>query len=189
MLRPLACCLALPLLAACAEPDAAEYPRLMPLSELNQPPAIPAHAAEAASDPAAVGAALDARRAEAAARADAARRSVTDAGSLGDRAAALRRRAGALAATELPQGAPTPAPTTGAAATPAPAAPSTGSATPPAPDATTDPAADPETAARVRALRERARALSEQPVGATPAPLPPCPPGTTDPVAARCNPG
>lgn len=160
MLRPLACCLALPLLAACAEPDAAEYPRLMPLSELNQPPAIPAHAAEAASDPAAVGAALDARRAEAAARADAARRPVTDAGSLGDRAAALRRRAGALAATELPQGA-----------------------------TTTDPAADPETAARVRALRERARALSEQPVGATPAPLPPCPPGTTDPVAARCNPG
>ena len=66
MLRPLACCLALPLLAACAEPDAAEYPRLMPLSELNQPPAIPAHATEAASAPAAVGAALDARRAEAA---------------------------------------------------------------------------------------------------------------------------
>ncbi|MFC0811311.1 hypothetical protein ACFHYO_04175, partial [Paracoccus panacisoli] len=65
MLRPLACCLALPLLAACAEPDAAEYPRLMPLSELNQPPAIPAHAAEAASDPAAAGAALDARPAEA----------------------------------------------------------------------------------------------------------------------------
>lgn len=188
MLRPLACCLALPLLAACAEPDAAEYPRLMPLSELNQPPAIPAHAAEAASDPAAVGAALDARRAEAAARADAARRPVTDAGSLGDRAAALRRRAGALAATELPQGATTPAPTTDAAAPPAPAAPTT-DAPAPAPAATTDPAADPETAARVRALRERARALSEQPVGATPAPLPPCPPGTTDPVAARCNPG
>ncbi|QJD16033.1 hypothetical protein [Paracoccus sanguinis] len=175
MLRPLACCLALPLLAACAEPDAAEYPRLMPLSELNQPPAIPAHAAEAASDPAAVGAALDARRAEAAARADAARRPVTDAGSLGDRAAALRRRAGVLAATELPQGTASASPTTYAPA--------------PAPDATTDPAADPETAARVRALRERARALSEQPVGATPAPLPPCPPGTTDPVAARCNPG
>ena len=76
----------------------------------------------------------------------------------------------------MPQGATTPAPTTGAAA-------------PAAPSATIDPAADPETAARVRALRERARALSEQPVGANPAPLPSCPPGTSDPVAARCNPG
>ena len=36
-------------LTACAQPDEADYPRLLPLSELNQPPAIPAHAADAAA--------------------------------------------------------------------------------------------------------------------------------------------
>ena len=47
-------------------------------------------------------------------------------------------------------------------------------------------AADPATAARIRALRERARALSDQPVGAA-TPLPDCPPGTADPAAANCK--
>ena len=35
--------------AACGSDES--YPRLLPLSELNAPPAIPAHAADAAADP------------------------------------------------------------------------------------------------------------------------------------------
>lgn len=157
-------------LTACAQPDEAEYPRLLPLSELNQPPAIPAHAADAAADPEAVGAALDARRAAAEARAQAARRPVSDAAALGDRATDLQRRADALARTELPAAQP-PRTETGTAA------PTAG------PADTTDPA----TAARIRALRDRARALSDQPVGAV-TPLPDCPPGTADPAAVPCKP-
>lgn len=104
-------------LTACAQPDEADYPRLLPLSELNQPPAIPAHAADAAADPEAVGAALDARRAAAEARAQAARRPVSDAAALGDRATDLQRRADALARTELPAAQP-PRTETGTAAPP-----------------------------------------------------------------------
>lgn len=139
------------------------YPPLLPLSDLNRPPAIPAHAADAAADPQAVGAALQARRAEAAARADDARGTVTDADALAGRAGALRTRADALAATELPRDT-------------APAA------------SNSAPASDPATAARARALRERARALSDNPVAGELAPLPPCPPGTVDAAASRCNP-
>lgn len=161
-------------LTACAQPDEADYPRLLPLSELNQPPAIPAHAADAAADPEAVGAALDARRAAAEARAQAARRPVSDAAALGDRATDLQRRADALARTELPAAQPPRTDTGTAAPTAGPTA---------APADTTDPA----TAARIRALRDRARALSDQPVGAV-TPLPDCPPGTADPAAVPCKP-
>ena len=150
-------------LAACGPTDDT-YPRLLPLSELNHPPAIPAHAADAAADPQAVGAALQARREEAAARADDARGAVTDADALAGRAGALRRRADALAATELPRD---PAPAAARESAPAP---------------------DPATAARARALRDRARALSDNPVAGDLAPLPPCPPGTVDAAASRCNP-
>lgn len=172
--HPVLALFALPLLlSACAPQDEAAYPRLLPLSELNKAPAIPAHAADAAADPQAVGQALDARRAEAESRARAARRPVTDAEALGDRASALRRRAEALAAAEMPTAE-------------TPTAPPHEDGTPPAAgSAPAEAATDPGTAARVRALRERARALSEQPV--TGAPLPPCPPGTTDPAAARCT--
>ncbi|WP_134725533.1 hypothetical protein [Paracoccus luteus] len=149
-------------LSGCGQDDAA-YPRLLPLSELNRPPAIPAHAQDAAADPQAVGAALQARRAEAAARAGDARGPVADADALAGRARALRTRADALAATELPQG-----PTSAA----------TSAATPVAPP-------EAATAARAQALRDRARALSERPVAGQPA----CPPGTADAAASRCNPG
>ena len=44
-----------------------------------------------------------------------------------------------------------------------------------------------DTAARIRALRDRARALGDEPVGAT-MPRPDCPPGTADPAAVPCKP-
>lgn len=181
--RPLIAVLSLIVpLAACGEHDAAAYPRLLPLSELNRPPAIPAHAADAAADPAAVGAALDARRAKAAALADAARRPVTDADALGQRAAQLRRRAGELAQADLAAAGGAAGGPPGSASTqptPQPAA-------APADSALVDPApADPATAARADALRERARAMTGQPARAA---LPNCPPGVRDPAAARCQP-
>lgn len=151
--------------AACGSDES--YPRLLPLSELNAPPAIPAHAADAAADPEAVGEALRARRAETAARAAAAQGTVADATALGARAGALRERAEALARRDPAQG--------GAVSVSAPAS---------APQAT--PETDPETAARAQALRERARRMLED--GAAPADLPPCPPGTADPAAAGCLP-
>ncbi|MBB1490018.1 MULTISPECIES: hypothetical protein [unclassified Paracoccus (in: a-proteobacteria)] len=136
-------------LAACGGSDES-YPRLLPLSDLTAPPAIPAHAADAAAHPEAVGEALRARRARAAARAGGAQGPVTDAAGLQARAAALRDRAGQLAAAE-PQG--------GASLTIAPAG--------------SDPpeATDPETAARAEALRERARRMLDG------EPAPSCPPG------------
>ncbi|SDL03297.1 hypothetical protein [Paracoccus chinensis] len=149
--------------AACGGADDA-YPRLVPLSELNAPPAIPAHAAEAAADPEAVGEALRARRAEAAARAAAAQGTPADTAALTRRAAALRDRAEELSRRDP-----------GAAGVSVSAAPSQS-----APDT------DPETAARARALRERARRMLDG--DAAPADLPPCPPGTADPTAAGCLP-
>lgn len=141
--------------SACGDSDGA-YPRLLPLSDLTAPPAIPAHAADAAADPEAVGDALRARRAEAAARAGGTRAPVTDAAALQARAAALRARAGELAEAEPPGG---------ASLTIAPAGAGT-------PAQATDPAA----AARAEALRERARRMLD----AAPAPSP-CPGG-----AATC---
>lgn len=143
-------------LAACGGSDMA-YPRLLPLSDLTAPPAIPAHAADAAADPEAVGEALRAHRAEAAARAGAAQGPVTDAARLQARAAALRDRAGQIAAAE---------PSGGASLTIAPAV-----AAPAA--RTTDPGTD----ARAEALRERARrmlngAASDCPPGAAACPQP-----------------
>ncbi|MDO5370966.1 hypothetical protein [Paracoccus sp. (in: a-proteobacteria)] len=140
---------ALLVLAACGGSDQA-YPRLLPLSDLTAPPAVPVHAADAAADPEAVGEALRARRAEAAARAGATQGPVTDAAGLQARAAALRDRAGQIAAAE---------PSGGASLTiaPAVAAPTT---------RTTDPGTD----ARAEALRERARRMLD---GAPPD----CPPG------------
>lgn len=138
-------------LAACDD-SGATYPRLLPLSDLTAPPAIPVHAADAAADPEAVGEALRARRAEAAAQAGGARAPVTNAAALQARAAALQARAGELAAAE---------PSGGASLTITP-----GGAEP-APQAT-----DPEAAARAEALRARARRMLEgEP------PSSPCPPG------------
>jgi hypothetical protein len=102
-----------------------------------------------------VGAALQARRAEAAADAAADRRPVTDAAALGARADALRARAGQLATAE---------PSGGASLTVAPTA------------AGARPATDPEAAARAEALRERARRMLEDEPSACPPGAAPCPP-------------
>lgn len=140
-------------LAACGGSDEA-YPRLLPLSDLTAPPDIPAHAADAAADPDAVGEALRARRAETAARATRAQGQVTDAAALQGRAAALQDRVGQLARAE---------PSGGASLTIAPAGAGTTQAT------------DAETAARAEALRERARRMLD----GEPAPSP-CPPGAAN---------
>ena len=173
-------------LAACSGQDRGDYPQLLPLSQLNQPPAVPAHAADAAADPQAVGAALKARRAEAAARTAAAGAPVTDAAALGRRAEDLQRRAGALARAQMsetagqgePPGQGTPSPVTPSPvpANPAPSGPA-------GPGAGKD---DPVTAARAEALRERARALSARPVTDAPRPSPATPACAPDPTS--CNP-
>ena len=161
--------LALIPLAACAQPDDAAYPRLLPMSQLTAPPAIPAHAADAAADPQAVGDALKARRGATAAAAQSVSGPVTDATVLTNRARALQSRAEALKQAQLPTPAASP------------------DAAPPAATSTTpDDSTDPAMAARIRALRDRAGALSSTPVGgATPLPL--CPPGTPDTAAANCR--
>ncbi len=114
-------------LAGCGDPGGRPYPQLLPLSQLNAPPAVPAHAAEAATDPAAVESSLRAR--QAAARRHAPGSPATGDAALAARAAALRARADALAATD---------PAAAAVSTPATET-------------------DPETAARAEALRQRAR--------------------------------
>lgn len=113
-------------LAGCGDPGGRPYPQLLPLSQLNAPPAVPAHAAEAATDPAAVESSLRAR--QAAARRHAPGSPATGDAALAARAAALRARADALAATD---------PAAAAVSTPATET-------------------DPETAARAEALRQRA---------------------------------
>ena len=85
-------------LAGCGDPGGRPYPQLLPLSQLNAPPAVPAHAAEAATDPAAVESSLRAR--QAAARRHAPGSPATGDAALAARAAALRARADALAATD-----------------------------------------------------------------------------------------
>ncbi|WP_199261726.1 hypothetical protein, partial [Paracoccus binzhouensis] len=52
--------LALAALTACGD-DTSDYPALMPTDRLLAPPALPGHAADAATDPEAATAALDAR--------------------------------------------------------------------------------------------------------------------------------
>lgn len=93
-LIPLAALIAL---AGCGDPGGQPYPQLLPLSQLNAPPAVPAHAADAAADPGAVESSLRARQAAAHRHAPASPAADT---ALTDRAAALRARAGALAATD-----------------------------------------------------------------------------------------
>ncbi|WP_415392676.1 hypothetical protein [Paracoccus sp. SJTW-4] len=107
LIRRLAPLAALAVLAGCGDPGGGDYPRLLPLSQLNAPPAVPAHAAEAAADPSAVETSLRAR--QAAARRHAPESPVTGDAALAARAAALRARAGALAATDPAAAAPTPA--------------------------------------------------------------------------------
>ena len=94
-------------LAGCGDPGGRPYPQLLPLSQLNAPPAVPAHAAEAATDPAAVESSLRAR--QAAARRHAPGSPATGDAALAARAAALRARAGTLAATDPAAAASTPA--------------------------------------------------------------------------------
>lgn len=151
--------LALASLAACGQPDEADYPRLLPLSQLNAPPAIPAHAADAAADPQAVGDALKTRRAQAQADVGAMSGPVADAAALSARARALQSRADALQR----EGA---VPAAGAVQIP-------GAESSPASGAV--PEADPAMNARLRALRDRADGLSARPA-ADSAPLPLCPP-------------
>lgn len=163
-------------LLACAQPDDAAYPQLLPLSQLNAPPAIPAHAAEAAADPQAVGDALRARRAQTQADSGALAGPVTDAASLETRARALQSRADALRRETPAAAAISPAPSSSLPSSSA--------------GAGTDDAADPATEARLRALRDRAGALASQPIADGAAPLPLCPPGTpvTDGRASGCRP-
>ena len=172
------------ILAACTGQDRGDYPQLLPLSQINQPPAVPAHAADAAADPQAVGAALDARRAEAAARATAMRAPVTDAAALGRRADDLQRRAGALAQTPMPQAAPQGEPA--AALSPITASPAPADPAPPGAAGAAADKDDAVTAARAEALRERARALSGSPVTSAPRPSPAAPACAPDPTS--CNP-
>lgn len=165
LIRRLVPLVALGALTGCGDPGGEAYPQLLPLAELNGAPALPPHAADAAADPAGVEASLRARQAAAHRHAPAA--APTGDAALAARAAALRTRAAALAATD-------PA----AAATPVPTPP----VVTPGTDAATE--TDPETAARAKALRQRAREMLDTPVGD----LPPCPPGTADPKAAGCTP-
>ena len=125
-------------LAGCGDPGGRPYPQLLPLSQLNAPPAVPAHAAEAATDPAAVESSLRAR--QAAARRHAPGSPATGDAALAARAAALRARADALAATD---------PAAAAVSTPATET-------------------DPETAARAEALRQRARDMRGTSAGELP---------------------
>lgn len=141
-------------LAACGD-RTADYPRLLPLSDLTAPPAIPAHAADAAADPDAVGSALRARRADTVARAAGGKGPVTDAAALRSRAAALQDRAKELAATE-------PGGDVALTIAPAEAVPAM---QPP----------DSDAAARAEALRDRARRLRD---GAPPSSD--CPAGAAD---------
>lgn len=145
-------------LAGCGDPGGRPYPQLLPLSQLNAPPAVPAHAADAATDPASVESALRNRGAAAHRHAPAAGAPPAGDAALAARAAALRARADALAATD---------PAAAAAPTPTPTA-----------------ETDPETAARAEALRQRARDM----LGTSAGELPPCPPATADPEAADCAP-
>lgn len=130
-------------LAGCGDPGGRPYPQLLPLSQLNAPPAVPAHAAEAATDPAAVESSLRAR--QAAARRHAPGSPATGDAALAARAAALRARADALANDPAAAAAPTPTPTA---------------------------ETDPETAARAEALRQRARDMLGTSAGELP-PCPP----------------
>lgn len=165
--------LALASLAACGQPDEAAYPRLLPLSQLNAPPAIPAHAADAAADPQAVGDALQARRAQTRDGVDAISGPAADAAALSARARALQSRADALQREPAPPAAAT-------APNPPAATPAHAPATPAQPD--TDPALD----ARIQRLRDRAGALSARPA-ADSAPLPLCPPGAPAASPPTCR--
>lgn len=92
-------------LAACGD-YAADYPSLLPTDQLTQPPALPAHAADAAYSPDATNAQLgrsgDSVRNRAAGTAGT--------GDLAERARALRERAGLLARTPVGQDAAPPCP-------------------------------------------------------------------------------
>ncbi|HHW35274.1 MAG TPA: hypothetical protein GXX24_14215, partial [Paracoccus solventivorans] len=49
LIRRLVPLAALAVLAGCGDPGGGDYPRLLPLSQLNAPPAVPAHAASRSS--------------------------------------------------------------------------------------------------------------------------------------------
>ena len=90
-------CAAVLALAACGDPMG-DYPSLMPTDQLLADPALPAHARDAANDPAATDAALQGR---AAGLAGGAAGTAAGAGDLARRADALRARADALSRQSL----------------------------------------------------------------------------------------
>ncbi|MFC3568896.1 hypothetical protein [Paracoccus simplex] len=90
--------LALAALAACSD-DTSDYPALMPTDRLLAPPSLPGHAADAANDPEAATAALDARAQGLAGRAGSGQ--VDNDAELRRRAEALRARARALSERPL----------------------------------------------------------------------------------------
>lgn len=93
---------ALAALAGCD--DGRDYPALMPTEQVLAPPALPAHAQDAARDPAVATDALAARGAALAGRG--AGGSVADATALDRRAEALRARAKALSQRSLDSACP-----------------------------------------------------------------------------------
>lgn len=165
------------LLSACGQTDGGPYPRLLPLDQLNAPPGIPAHAAEAAANPDAVGAALRARRAAI----PPVRAPGADSDALQRRAEALQRRAQGIAAEPLRPAAGSASPPL----TPAPAHDATAGTPPSAVQHPSSQDGAPS-AERLRALRERANALQGARV------LPPCPPAgsavSADPAGTDCAP-
>lgn len=95
-------------LAGCGD-YTADYPSLMPTDQLLAAPALPAHAAEAATSPDAVEGGLAAKQGALHGRADRALAQGGGSGNLAARAAALRARAKTLAATPVQDEAPDPA--------------------------------------------------------------------------------
>lgn len=132
-----------------------DYPALLPTDQILAEPAVPGHAADSASDPAAMTAGLQGRRSTLTSQAPG---PVASDAALSGRADALRARAGALSKATLgscPEGR--------ACAGQTDAAPS---ATP------TD---DPAMTRRIEELRARSKALTETPQKACPEGITTCP--------------
>lgn len=100
-IRALPLCLATALIVAACSDSSVDYPALLPTDPLLAEPAIPGHAEIAASSPDQVRSDLEAAGAGlAVSSAQVAAETIADDQSIADRAAALRRRAAAIAATD-----------------------------------------------------------------------------------------